>query len=127
MLFSTAVVSSLPISVATNPAEIAVPDNYEKIQWAVGNASEGDTIFVNAGIYHEHVVVTKSVKLLGEDSNTTIIDGGISISEWTSKEPGLPLRAGVSSFGFGGVNSHVLLEEYSKDNEIEGLKFEPNI
>jgi len=85
LLFSTAVVSSLPISVATNPAEIVVPDNYEKIQWAVGNASEGDTIFVNAGIYHEHVVVTKSVKLLGEDSNTTIIDGGISISEWTSK------------------------------------------
>jgi parallel beta-helix repeat protein len=84
LLFSLVVVSSLPISVATHPAEIVVPDNYEKIQWAVGNASEGDTIFVKAGTYHEHVVVTKSVKLLGKDSNTTIIDGGISISEWTS-------------------------------------------
>ncbi|HWM07195.1 MAG TPA: beta-ketoacyl synthase N-terminal-like domain-containing protein, partial [Actinophytocola sp.] len=32
-------------------------------------------------------------------------------SEW-SAAPGVPLRAGVSSFGFGGVNSHVVVEEY---------------
>ncbi|WP_139487917.1 type I polyketide synthase [Brevibacillus dissolubilis] len=35
-----------------------------------------------------------------------------SLDEWQSSEEGLPLRAGVSSFGFGGVNSHILLEEY---------------
>jgi acyl transferase domain-containing protein/enoyl-CoA hydratase/carnithine racemase/acyl carrier protein len=34
-----------------------------------------------------------------------------AMTDWRS-EPGLPLRAGVSSFGFGGVNSHVILEEY---------------
>ncbi|MGV6936849.1 type I polyketide synthase [Paenibacillus sp. CMM36] len=34
------------------------------------------------------------------------------LSSWESVEEGGPLRASVSSFGFGGVNSHVLLEEY---------------
>ncbi|MGA1867996.1 MAG: thioester reductase domain-containing protein [bacterium] len=34
------------------------------------------------------------------------------LSEWEARDPALPLRAGVSSFGFGGVNSHLILEEY---------------
>ncbi|MEE4576444.1 type I polyketide synthase [Paenibacillus polymyxa] len=34
------------------------------------------------------------------------------LSSWESVEEGDSLRASVSSFGFGGVNSHVLLEEY---------------
>ncbi|MFP2924707.1 type I polyketide synthase [Pyxidicoccus sp. 3LG] len=35
---------------------------------------------------------------------------------WT-RPAGLPLRAGVSSFGFGGVNSHVVVEEYRPGSE----------
>ena len=30
---------------------IYVPDDYEKIQWAVDNASDGDMIIVRDGIY----------------------------------------------------------------------------
>jgi len=54
---------------------IIVPDDYEKIQWAIGNASAGDTIFVKAGIYYEHIVVNKSLSLIGENRSNTIIDG----------------------------------------------------
>jgi len=56
--------------------EIWVPDEYEKIQWAVDNASYGDTIRVRSGTYFENVVVNKSVSLIGEDPSTTVIDGG---------------------------------------------------
>ena len=35
--------------VKTEPGTIVVPDDHAKIQWAIGNASEGDTIVV-AGI-----------------------------------------------------------------------------
>ncbi len=35
-----------------------VPGDYEKIQWAVGNATAGDTIIVDSGIYEESVNVT---------------------------------------------------------------------
>ncbi|HEC76584.1 MAG TPA: hypothetical protein ENI33_04925 [Thermoplasmatales archaeon] len=50
------------------------PNNYTKIQYAIDNASNGDTIFVYSGIYYENVVVNKSLNLIGEDKNTTIID-----------------------------------------------------
>ena len=31
---------------------------------------------------------------------------------WTRRTPGTPRRAGVDAFGFGGINAHVLLEEW---------------
>jgi len=53
-------------------------NNYTKIQDAIDNASDGDTVFVYNGTYVENVVVNKSIELLGEDRNTTIIDGNRS-------------------------------------------------
>jgi parallel beta-helix repeat protein len=58
--------------------------NYTTIQAAI-NANEtlnGHTIFVEAGTYYENVVVDKSVFLIGEDRNTTVIDvlgGGTAV------------------------------------------------
>lgn len=62
--------------VKAEPTTIIVPDDYERIQWAIGNASDGDTIFVKAGTYYERVSVGKPVFLIGESRDTTIIDGG---------------------------------------------------
>jgi len=39
---------------------ITVPDDYSTIQEAINNAAEGDTVFVKAGTYYEHVVVDRS-------------------------------------------------------------------
>ncbi|MCJ7617071.1 MAG: polyketide synthase, partial [Desulfobacterales bacterium] len=40
--------------------------------------------------------------------------------EWIRKNNGRPFRAAVSSFGFGGINGHLLIEEWCSDNG--GLK-----
>ena len=53
---------------------IVVPDTYPTIQAAINNASEGDTIFVKKGVYVENPVVNKSVSLVGEDRDATVID-----------------------------------------------------
>ncbi|MFF2910654.1 SDR family NAD(P)-dependent oxidoreductase [Paenibacillus sp. NPDC057934] len=36
--------------------------------------------------------------------------------EWNRPEPDAPRLAGVSSFGFGGVNAHIVVEEYMNSN-----------
>jgi parallel beta-helix repeat protein len=43
------------------------------IQEAINNASIGATISILAGIYQESIIVNKTVKLLGENKETTII------------------------------------------------------
>jgi parallel beta-helix repeat protein len=61
-------------SVKAGPDIIHVPSDYANIQWAIDNASAGDTIIVTAGIYYEHVIIDKSLTIKGENGNT-IIDG----------------------------------------------------
>ena len=47
----------------------------QSIQEAINSAQPGDTIFVHSGTYYEHVVVSKSISLIGENRGTTIVDG----------------------------------------------------
>ncbi|UCE36031.1 MAG: right-handed parallel beta-helix repeat-containing protein [Thermoplasmata archaeon] len=48
---------------------------YTSIQDAINASKDGDTVFVYNGTYYENVVVNKSISLVGEDSNSTIING----------------------------------------------------
>ncbi len=51
--------------------------NYSKIQDAIDNASNGDTVFVydDSSPYYENVIVDKSIELHGENRDTTVVDG----------------------------------------------------
>jgi len=89
-----------------NPRIIYVDDDggadYIRIQDAIDNASDGDTIYVFSGIYHESLNINKNgLTLIGEDKNTTIIDanksgnvitinnhGYITISKFTIRNGG---------------------------------------
>ena len=53
------------------------PDNYTRIQDAIDNASDGETVFVydDSSPYYENVRINKSITLTGENKETTIIDG----------------------------------------------------
>jgi parallel beta-helix repeat (two copies) len=54
---------------------LLVPSEYETIQEAVDYATAGAVVQVTAGIYYEHVSVNKSLALIGEDPQTTVVDG----------------------------------------------------
>jgi len=49
--------------------------DFQTIQEAVNAAASGDQIYVKAGIYFEHVMVNKTVFLIGENPSNTVIDG----------------------------------------------------
>jgi len=56
------------------------PGNYSRIQDAVNNASNWDTVFVfdDSSPYFENIDITKSIVLMGELRDTTIIDANNS-------------------------------------------------
>lgn len=49
--------------------------DHTHIQWAIDNASEGDTIIVEAGTYRENLIINKTVSLVGAGRDNTTIDG----------------------------------------------------
>src|SRR5512137_89752 len=58
------------------------PDNYTRIQDAINDSVDGDTIFVydDSSPYNELIIVDKSITVQGENRYTTIITkGGFSI------------------------------------------------
>jgi parallel beta-helix repeat protein len=72
----------IPISIssdATFGKTIYVDDDggadYTRIQDAIDAAEEGDTVFVYSGTYYENIDIGKSISLMGENKETTIIDG----------------------------------------------------
>jgi len=79
--------------VKANPNSIWVPDNYTTIQEAINNANEGETIFVRANkTYYEHVVINKTVSLVGENPFATIIDGSGTGIVVRSNSPNVEIR-----------------------------------
>ena len=46
---------------------------YTRIQDAIDNATAGDTVRVWAGMYNESVVVTKSLNIIGNGTDQTIL------------------------------------------------------
>jgi parallel beta-helix repeat protein len=74
LLFSTINIASInPIK--TCSATQTEVHREQSIQEAINDAQQGDTILVKAGIYHEHIVINKSISLIGENPATTILDG----------------------------------------------------
>jgi hypothetical protein len=45
--------------VEADPDPITVPDDYPTIQYAIGNATEGETIFIRSGTYKESIIIDK--------------------------------------------------------------------
>ncbi|MGA1821168.1 MAG: right-handed parallel beta-helix repeat-containing protein [Thermoplasmatota archaeon] len=54
-------------------ATLIVPVQYTKIQYAIDNATEGDTIRVYSGTYEEYVDIDKTLTLIGNGSGKTVV------------------------------------------------------
>lgn len=55
--------------------DISAGLNYSTIQEAINAAQNGSIIVVSSGVYHEHILINKTLTLLGVDKEDTIIDG----------------------------------------------------
>jgi len=51
------------------------PSSAVSIQDMINNASSGGILHIDSGIYHGNITLSKSIALIGEDKDTTIIEG----------------------------------------------------
>jgi len=58
-------ISILALLHGASAATIIVPHDFAKIQWAIDNATSGDTIIVQSGTYYENVKINKKLILKG--------------------------------------------------------------
>jgi len=145
MLF-LASISTMAFDVVHTANELPVHNidtglHYETIQEAI-NAPEtlgGHTIQVDAGIYSEHVTVDKSLRLVGEDRGTTIIDASgaetvavitannVHISGFTIRNSGPEFHSGIylTSCNNAMISGNIIIDntwgiwlEYVADNVI---------
>ena len=74
-LFLTSLVVFPPATVKAQSKTIVVPDDYPTLGLAIGNATDGDTIFVRNGTYHESAIKTdKSLSIIGKGFQSTKIN-----------------------------------------------------
>jgi len=88
------------------------------IREGILNAGNGDTIFVYSGMYYENVLMWKSIKLTGEEKNTTIIDGNYKGSVIDIKSDNVVVRG----FTLKNIKDYYLFE-----GEYGCIKINPNI
>jgi parallel beta-helix repeat protein len=119
------------------------PGNYSKIQDAIDNTSDGDTVFVydDSSPYYENIQINKSINLIGEDRNTTVIDAtgsnnnidimsdAVNINGFTLQNPN---KYGIESciFGFCTFTDNIIINTFggirissSCNNTMKGNTF----
>jgi parallel beta-helix repeat protein len=81
------------------------PGNYSKIQDAINDSSNGDTVFVydDSSPYFGGVVINKMINLIGENRDTTVIENGweaiVKITADNVNVCGFTMRYGKSAVG----------------------------
>ena len=60
--------------------------DYTHIQWAIDNASEGDTVYVEAGTYNESIIINNTISLIGAGRDNTIISPTYDQPSWIAVE-----------------------------------------
>ena len=94
---------------------IVVPDDYASIQDAIGKALEGDTIYIKKGVYVENPVVNKSVSLVGEDRDATVIDvtAGLKVESDNVTVTGLTIYDGWRCISLSANNCNISGNKFS--------------
>ncbi len=101
---------------------IYVPDDCAKIQWAVDNATDGDTIIVRDGIYVENIDITKSLTIKSENGSENCIVNGTGSNVFTLKADRIRIEGFTITGGRCGIyirsnnntiiNNNIILNNY---------------
>ena len=110
------------VSVKSSSSDvILVPRDYATIQQAIDRASPGDTIEVASGTYNEELKITKSLRLVGQGINQTVVSdrGTVVFVDANNVEiRGLSVRDGTY-----GIFLSYCQNAQLRDNEMSGNRW----
>jgi parallel beta-helix repeat protein len=119
-----------PVSAATIRVGPTGPPTYDyaKIQDAVDHAGAGDTIEVAPGIYREHIIIEKSLTIVGNTTNpaTTIVDGTANGTVFYLKKDASNVNIRGLTIRNGGDNSNAILWE-NENPAVDNIQITNNI
>lgn len=94
--------------------------DYATIQEAIDSPEtlDGHTILVEDGIYYEHIVVNKAVRLLGANRSTTIIDGNGTEQVVSLKANGAEIAGFTVQNGRWGIDLHYVQNASVTENKV---------
>ncbi len=106
------------------------PGNYSTIWEAVINTSNGDTVFVYdySSPYYEHVTIYNQINLIGENKETTIIDGNgtgnvLSVAaDWVTIS-GFTIQNGVNGIYLDKQSNTTISDNIIKNHAVDGILF----
>jgi parallel beta-helix repeat protein len=115
------IVQQEPVASKTWTVDDNGPADFSSIQAAINASSSGDVVYVKRGQYYEHVSITKSIKLLGENKFETIIDGNgtgnvVTVNASNVVVKGFTVQRSAPSLIFGGVYLSNASLSYISDN-----------
>ena len=73
-LFAGMIIYSLLIISFSGCIDNNLDVDHKNIQESIDHANDGDTIYIQSGTYYETLVINKSINLIGEGKDKTIID-----------------------------------------------------
>jgi len=90
--------------------------NYTTIQDAINDSANGDAVYVYNGTYFENIIVNKSIYLVGENRENTIINGGGCDTVVTISAD----QVNVSGFNIQNGNDSGLFINHSPNSTVSG-------
>jgi len=96
-------------------------DHFDNIQTGINAVNESGYVYVNKGVYYENIFIGKTLNLIGEEKETTIIKGTagqntITISTDSAYVEGFTITHDNTLSGMG--DSGVVINEYGNGIEV---------
>lgn len=102
----------------------------EKTNIGHTEAASGIAALIKVILMMQHKMIVPSINCVEENPLIKFKNTPFKLADryekWEKSE-GERYRAGINGFGFGGVNAHILIEEYSQENQISQMKFIDNM
>ncbi|MBS7632812.1 right-handed parallel beta-helix repeat-containing protein [Candidatus Bathyarchaeota archaeon] len=92
---------------------------FPSIQEAINSATAGTTLFVSSGTYREHLIINKTISLIGENRTQTIIDGNFTGNVVNITAPNSRLEGfTIQNSGRQSLNSGIYIAEGANSSNV---------